>query len=175
MFSNPQKNLLQTGISKGTVVADLGCGAGYYSILVAYLVGKDGLVYAVDSNKDLISKVAKEAKEEGLKNVRAIVGNIEKNGGTNLANESVDLCLMTNVAFALENKKEAILEAKRIIKKKGRMLFIEWSDSFGGIGPHSDHVFKEDEAKKLFEEVGLDFVQNIDAGEHHYGLIYRKV
>ena len=118
---------------------------------------------------------AKEAKEEGLKNVRAIVGNIEKNGGTNLANESVDLCLMTNVAFALENKKEAILEAKRIIKKKGRMLFIEWSDSFGGIGPHSDHVFKEDEAKKLFEEVGLDFVQNIDAGEHHYGLIYRKV
>ena len=81
---------------------------------------------------------------------------------------------MANVAFVLEDKKGAILEAKRIAKTKGRILFIEWSDSFGGIGPHKDHVLSEADAKKLFEDDGLIFVQNIDAGEHHYGLIYRK-
>ena len=175
MFSNPQKNLLQTGISKGTVIADLGCGAGYYSILAGLMVGQDGLVYSIDINRDLISKVAKEAKEEGLKNVRTIVGNIEKKGGTSLADESVDLVIMANVAFAFENKKEAILEAKRIVKKKGRILFIEWSDSFGGIGPHKDHVFPESKALEIFLLEGLEMVQKIDAGEHHYGIIWRKV
>ncbi|MEI8338108.1 MAG: methyltransferase domain-containing protein [bacterium] len=175
MFSNPQKNLLQTGISKGTVIADLGCGVGYYSILAGYMVGDEGVVYAIDTNSDLISKVAKEAKDEGLKNIRPIVGNIEKKGGTSLADGSVDLVIMANVAFALENKKEAVVEAKRILKKKGRILFIEWSDSFGGVGPHKDHVFKESEAMEIFLLEKFEMVQKIDAGEHHYGIIWRKV
>ena len=174
MFSNPQKNLLQTGISKGTVVADLGCGVGYYSILAGYMVGTEGVVYSVDINPDFISKVAKEAKDEGLKNVRPIVGNIEKKGGTSLADESVDLVIMANVAFALENNKEAVIEAKRIVKKKGRILFIEWSDSFGGIGPHKEHVFKESEALEIFLLQGFEMAQKIEAGEHHYGIIWRK-
>ncbi|MFA6463845.1 MAG: class I SAM-dependent methyltransferase [Candidatus Paceibacterota bacterium] len=174
MFSNPQKILLQTGISKGTIIADLGCGVGYYSVLVAHMVGDQGLVYSIDINPDLISKTAKEAKDEGLKNIRPIVGDIEKKGGTSLADESVDLCLMTNAMFALENKKEAIEEAKRITKKKGRILFVEWSDSFGGIGPHSEHVFKESEALEMFLLAGFEMVQKIDAGEHHYGIIWRK-
>ena len=175
MFSNPQKNLLQTGISKGTVIADLGCGVGYYSILVANMVGDEGIVYSIDINPDFISKVSSEAKTEGLKNIRPIVGNIERKGGTSLADESVDLVIMTNVAFALENKKEAVQEVKRILKKKGRVLFIEWSDSFGGIGPHKDHVFKESEASEVFSTEGFEMVQKIEAGEHHYGIIWRKI
>lgn len=174
MFSNPQKNLLQTGISKGTVIADLGCGVGYYSLLVANMVGDEGIVYSIDINPDFISKVASEAKNEGLKNIRPVVGDIEKKGGTSLADESVDLVIMANVAFALENKKEAVAEVKRILKKKGRVLFIEWSDSFGGIGPHKDHVMPESKGLEVFLVAGFEMVQKIDAGEHHYGIIWRK-
>ena len=175
MFSNPQKNLLQTGISKGMVVADFGCGVGYYSILLGHMVGDGGVVYAIDINPDFISKIAKEAKAEDLKNIRPVHGDVEKKDGTSLADESVDLVIMANSIFSLENKKEAVLEAKRILRKKGRILFIEWSDSFGGIGPHKDHVFKESEGLEIFLVAGFEMVQKIDAGEHHYGIIWRKV
>ncbi len=174
MFSNPQKNLLQTGVGKAAVVADLGSGAGFYSIPAALMVGVDGIVYAIDINQDLLSKLKNEAKSQNIKNIRPIAGNIEKLGGTSLADDIADLTIISNTFFSLEDKNSAIKEAKRITKNKGRILFVEWNDNFAGIGPHKDHLFKEEDAKKLFEEAGLAVFQKIDAGDHHYGLILRK-
>ena len=57
---------------------------------------------------------------------------------------------MANVSFALKDKKEAVQEAKRILKRKEEYFLIEWSDSFGGIGPHKDHVFKEHKLWEFF-------------------------
>jgi len=66
------------------------------------------------------------------------------------------------------------LEIKRILKPGGRVLFVDWASSFGGIGPQSQHVFDEDMAKKLFEKHGFKEDSTIGAGAQHYGIIFRK-
>jgi hypothetical protein len=66
------------------------------------------------------------------------------------------------------------LEIKRILKPGGRVLFVDWASSFGGIGPQSQHVFDEDMAKKLFEKHGFKEDRTIGAGAQHYGIIFRK-
>jgi len=48
------------------------------------------------------------------------------------------------------------------------------SDSFNNIGPAKEHVISGQQARHLFEGAGFSFVRNIDAGEHHYGLIFKK-
>jgi hypothetical protein len=63
----------------------------------------------------------------------------------------------------------------RILKKKGRVLLVEWADSFAGMGPHRDHVVKQDDAKKIFIDAGFAYERDVKAGEHHYGLVFRKV
>ena len=45
------------GIKKGDVVLDFGCGAGYYTILAAKVVSKEGKVYTMDKDIESIHKL----------------------------------------------------------------------------------------------------------------------
>ena len=61
------------------------------------------------------------------------------------------------------------------LRKKGRILFVDWSDSFGGIGPRPEDIVSEENAKTLFEDAGFKLDSSFDAGAHHYGLIFKKI
>lgn len=174
MFSNPEKILVQLGLSEGMAVADFGAGAGYYAMLLAQKVGESGKVYAIDVHKDMVARLGRLAKEEGLSNLEVTWGDLESESGSQLQDASVDVVVIANTLFAVENKKALAIEAKRIVRKKGRILLVEWSDSFAGIGPHRDHVVPKEEAKKIFEEAHLTLDRELDeAGDHHYALVFR--
>lgn len=173
MFSDPKKNLDQFGLNPGTFVADLGSGAGHYTLAAAKAVGGEGRVYAVDVLKDMLQKIKDEAHKIHLSNIETLWGNIEKLGGTRLADGSVDAVLVCNTLFQLEHKNDFPLEVKRILRPAGRVLLIDWKESFRGMGPHTDHVVSESSAKAMFEKAGFTFERSIPAGAHHYGLIFR--
>ena len=174
MFSNPEKVLIQFGLSERMTVADFGAGIGFYAMRAAEKVGSDGKVYAIDIQKDLLSRLANEAEKAGLDNIETIYGDVEKQGNTSLADLSVDAVIIANTLFGMADKAGAAKEALRILKSKGRVLLVEWADSFAGIGPHRDHVVKKPIAKKIFTDVGFTFERFIESGEHHYGLVFRK-
>jgi len=44
---NPETILSEAGVKPGEVVADIGCGTGYFTIPLAKHVGKRGKVYAL--------------------------------------------------------------------------------------------------------------------------------
>ena len=174
MFSDPIKNIEQFELEKGNKVADLGSGSGFYSIEVAQIVGGDGRVYSVDVQKDLLQKIRNQAILKKLRNVEIIWGDMEKVGGTKLRAEMVDRVIISNTLFQIEHKEVAIEEAKRILRKNGRLLLVDWADSFGGLGPQPKDVLDKDSAEKLFLKHGFVFEREISAGEHHYGLIFKK-
>jgi SAM-dependent methyltransferase len=86
----------------------------------------------------------------------------------------VDVVIVANVMFQLDNKIGLADETLRILKPGGRILIVDWTDSYGGMGPSSNMVFTQQMAKELFESKGFIFVTGIIAGDHHYGLIFRK-
>lgn len=174
-FSDPKKNIDQCGIQAGMIIADLGAGSGFYTLEAAKALGSTGKVYAVDAQKDLLSRIKNNATKEGLYNVEVIWGDIEKLGGTNIKDNSIDLIMVCNVLFQLTDKKGVAAEIKRILASGGRVLVVDWTDSFGGIGPHKDHVFPKESAEDLFEGNGFSKDREIQAGGHHYGFIYKKL
>lgn len=175
MFSDPAKNIQSAGIQAGMAIADLGAGSGFYSLAAAKALMSTGIVYAVDAQKDLLSKIKNNAVREGLYNVEVIWGDIEKLGGTHLRDASVDLALVCNVLFQVEDKKGLLAEVKRILNPGGRVMVVDWTDSFGGIGPHRDAIVKKEAAMDLFEHNGFHLDREITAGQHHYGMIYKKL
>lgn len=174
MFSNPEKILIQFGVSPGLYVADFGAGNGYYVRLLSELVGDTGKVYAIDVHRDMVRKIAKSASDQGLDNVEAIWSDLEKEHGSTLPDASVDVVVIANTLFSLEDKKSVLSEAFRVLRRKGRILLVEWADSYAGIGPHRDHVVAKSEAEKMFRDAGFEFDKDIEAGEHHYGMVWRK-
>jgi ubiquinone/menaquinone biosynthesis C-methylase UbiE len=173
MFSNPEQNIEKVHIDPGMKVADLGSGAGHYSIAAAKLVGPSGNVYAVDVQKELLEKLKMESLQEGIANIELIWADLDEPNGTKLADNLVDRVIIANVMFQVEDKDVLLQEAKRILKPKGKILFIDWSDSFGGLGPQSSDIVRADVARTMFESEGFEFEKDIEAGDHHYGLIFK--
>ncbi len=174
VFSNPQKIIEEFGLELGMKVADLGSGSGFYSMEAARAVGSQGKVYAVDVQQDLLSKLKENASSEGLECIEIVWGDAEKIGGTRLKESFVDRVLATNILFQVDDKDALATEVWRILKPGGKLLVVDWTDSFGGLGPQSSQVFPADEAKKLFSGKNFSHLKDISAGEHHYGVIFKK-
>jgi len=174
MFSDPRRNVEQFGLSDGRIVADLGAGSGFYTMEAARAVAPSGRVFAIDVQKDLLERVKKEAQKNHITNVDIVTGDVEKLGGTRLREGSLDAAIASNILFMLEDKKTFFIEASRILKPGGKLLLIDWSASFSQMGPHPDHVVYKDAAQKLALAAGFSFEREINAGSHHYGIIFRK-
>ena len=174
MFSDPERNIEQLGLSDGNVVVDLGSGSGFYALAAAKAVAPMGKVYAIDVQRDLLDRLKKDAQRMHIRNIDIITGNLENLGGSKLRDESVNVVLISNTLFMVENKEVLIMEAKRILKKNGRLFIVDWSGSFGQMGPHAGHVVYKDDAMKLAQGGGFSFDREISAGAHHYGMIFHK-
>ncbi|MDE1874495.1 MAG: methyltransferase domain-containing protein [Patescibacteria group bacterium] len=174
MFSDPQHNIEQFGLSDGAIVADLGAGSGFYAIAAAKAVAPRGKVYAVDVKRDLLERLKREAVREHIHNIEILAGDLEKLGGSKIRESSCDVCIASNILFMIEDKKSFFLEARRILKGGGRLFLIDWSASFSQMGPHPDHVVYKDAARELCRQAGFEFEREVNAGSHHYGIIFRK-
>ncbi len=158
----------------GMHVADLGAGSGGYALPAAQAVGPRGRVYAIEVQKDLVARMANIARTQA-RNVEVVWGDVERLGGTKLADRSIDACIAANLLFLLEDRHAFVDEMRRILKLMGKALVIDWSGSFDGTGPHPDHVMTLEEARMLFERAGFVSDKIIDVGAHHWGLICRRV
>ena len=173
-FLQPSKVLEAVGLSEGMSVADLGSGSGFFTRAAARAVGPTGVVWAVDLQGDLLTRTKNLSLGEGLHNVEIIRGDIEAPKGSHLPEAKFDVVLLSNILFSLEDKLAAVAETERLLCPGGRGVIIDWSDSFDGMGPHPDHVYTADAARRLFEERGLIYSHNIPAGAYHWGFVVRK-
>jgi len=175
MFSDPKKNIDQFHLGEGMKVADLGAGAGSYSFVAAKKVGDIGTVYAVEVQKELLQNIKNGAQAEGLGNIEVLWGDIEEYGGTKIGDSAVDAVILSNILFQVDDVKGTLTETKRILRNGGKVLVVDWSDSYGGLGPQESDVITIDKMKHLFGDEGFMFDREIQAGEHHYGLVFTKL
>lgn len=174
-FAHPRQNVAALGIQSGMRVADFGAGSGAYALLIAERLGGTGAVYAIDVQRDLLRRIHNEALRQGYKNVEVIWADLEVPRASKLADSSIDLVLISNLLFQIPDKAPVLREARRIVKPAGRVALIDWTESFGGIGPIEEDVVKKETALELSRKAGLDLEREFAAGAHHYGLLVRPV
>lgn len=156
------------------IIADFGAGSGAYVHLIAERLAHAGHVYAIDVQQDLLRRIKNEAHKRGYTNVETVWGDLERPNGSKIASDHVDRVLISNLLFQLEDKDAPMREAYRILKPNGLLAIVDWSESFGGIGPQKGDVVKKDVAKRHLHDAGFELVNEFEAGAHHYGLIAKK-
>jgi len=173
-FANPQAIVDQLEINVGMAVADFGCGAGFFSLPIAKKVGDEGKVYALDVLPDKLESVESQAKTLNLNNIITQRVNLEVLGGSKLEAESVDWVIMKDILFQNKGKDKILAEAKRILKKGGQTLVIEWNKEDTNIGPEKElRIFKET-IVELARKNDWTINKEIEVGTFHYGLILKK-
>jgi ubiquinone/menaquinone biosynthesis C-methylase UbiE len=161
-------------IKEGDVVADFGTGSGHYLKALSMRVGS-GKVYACEIQKALVEKISTYVHAQQLLNIYPLWCDLEEPNDLKIVTDSVDVGVLVNTLFQIEHKETAIKEMSRTIHLGGRLIIIDWTDSFGGLGPAPDHVITAPTTTALCESLGFVLEQEFPAGGHHYGLVFRKV
>lgn len=174
-FAHPRRNVGALGIEPGMAVADFGSGSGAYVLPIAERLLGSGHVYAIDVQRDLLRRIKNDAGKRGFKNVEVIWADLERSRASKIADQKLDLVLVSNLLFQVEHKATVLAEAWRILKPSGHLAVIDWMDSFGGMGPIKQDVVAKEKALALARDAGFELQREFDAGAHHYGLLFRLV
>ena len=118
LTDNPNKYC--SYVTEGQVVADLGCGPGYYTLPLAESVGPEGKVYAVDSDEKAIRALEKKASSHGYHNIEAHA--TSASDLSFIEDGSVDFVLACDMlcSMAPRYRESAVNEIKRILKPTGK-------------------------------------------------------
>lgn len=167
-FLNPSKVLDTLDLKENFIVADFGSGSGGWVIPLAKKL-EEGKVYAIDILEEPLSALRAKIKLEKILNVEPIRADVEKT--SKLFDNSCDLVLMTNLLFEVEDKKKVMEEGKRVLKKGGKILVVDWKKD-APFGP-KEKVLPE-EVKKIAKELGLRLEKEFETGIYHWGLMFEK-
>ena len=100
-------------------VADLGAGEGTLSQLLAKNARK---VIAIDNSPKMVEFGSQLAKKHGFKNLEYRLGDIED---PPIANNSVDLAILSQALHHAIHPQEAVVAAHRILKRGGRLVILD--------------------------------------------------
>ena len=162
-------------LREGDIVADFGAGSGFFLPALAKVVTDKGKVYACEIQKQLVEKLGEQSRLQGLDNVYPVWCDLEEDGGIKIANGELDAAILVNTLFQIEDKETSAKEMARTLRSGAKFFVIDWTESFAGMGPQPDHVISAKDATNLFESIGLVLDREFPAGDHHYGLAFRKV
>jgi len=173
---DPMKLAKVLGVTAGMSVADFGCGGnGHFIYPLAQLVGREGMVYAVDIRKEVLSAVEMRAKQYRFYQVEPRWANLEKAGSTKIANDSLDAVLIINVLFQNSSPEKILQEAKRVLKVGGKLLVVDWKYESSSFGPPLTRRLDQERVTEKAEKLGLSLERSFLAGPKHYGIIFKKV
>ena len=105
-------------LQSGETVLDIGCGAGFDSLIAARQVGKTGRVISVDMTPAMLDKAAAGAQEAGIANIEFRQGLAE---ALPVDDASIDVVISNGVINLCPDKLAVTQEIYRVLKPGGRI------------------------------------------------------
>lgn len=131
--NKPDEILEALELQQGQRVADIGAGGGYFSMRFAEAVGKDGRVFAIDTNPKFLEFIKNSAKEKGLNSIETV---LTTEDNPTLPEKSIDLIFMRNVCHHLPNRVEYLRKLKSALKPERRIAIIDYKAGGGRFSFH---------------------------------------
>ncbi len=109
-------------IREGEASLDIGCGVGIDTIVAGIMVGPTGRAVGVEMTPEMLVQARENARMMGLENV-----SFEEASAEDLPFEdgSFDVVISNGVFNLIADKLEALKEAFRVLKPKGRLMLAD--------------------------------------------------
>jgi predicted methyltransferase len=131
-WQQPDQIMDALAIADGSRVADIGAGAGWFTIRLARRVGPNGKVYSQDIQRQMLEAIRRRVTREGLTNVETRLGS----GSTpNLPDEPLDAVLVVDVYPEVDDRVGLLRNLTEALKPGGRIGIVNYKPGRGGPGP----------------------------------------
>ncbi len=171
-WQDPEEVLDRLRLQEGYVVADIGAGAGYFTIPLAKKVGPEGLVYAEEIQQALVDYLEKKVETLGITNVKIVLG---KPTDTTLPRNTLDLALLVNTYHQIRQPQLLLVNIRQILKSSGKLVIIDWRpEREAPVGPPKEYKVSEYTVIKEAKDAGFQLFERHTYMPYHYFLIFRK-
>jgi ubiquinone/menaquinone biosynthesis C-methylase UbiE len=153
-FLNPSSLIAQTGLAQGQVVADLGCGSGFYSLPAAQMVGSSGKIFAVDVMESALAATVSTANQFGLKNIKIVKADLEK-PLMDIPQNFCDLVILGNILHQIKEQEMLLKNAYKILKTGAKLLAIEWTQASIPFGPKAESRIDKEKLEATLTQMGF--------------------
>jgi ubiquinone/menaquinone biosynthesis C-methylase UbiE len=171
LWQRPDQIMDAMGIADASVVADIGAGSGWFTIRLARRVGPQGLVYAEDVQKEMLTAISRRVGREGLANVRPVLG---LKNDPRLPPQSLDAALVVDAYHEIENRVAVLSSLARSLKPQGRIGVVDFKLDGTGPGPSAEERVSPDVVVRDAREAGLRLIRNEPFLPYQYFLIFGK-
>jgi arsenite methyltransferase len=132
-WQRPDQIMDALGVADASMVADVGAGAGWFTVRLARRVGPNGVVYAQDVQQEMLAAITRRVRGEGLTNVRPVLG---KGSDPHLPRGKLDAILMVGVYHEIDDRVTMLQNLAAALKPQGRLGVVEFRlNGGGGPGP----------------------------------------
>ena len=121
-WQHPDLVMDALGIKPGSVVADVGCGRGYFTFHLAQRVGRQGKVYAEDLKSDELTEIRHEAKEKGVTQIETVDGAADD---PSLPEGALDAVLVVDAFHEMHHYNAMLAGIYKALKPGGLLALID--------------------------------------------------
>jgi len=178
-WQRPEEVMDELGIKRGSVVADVGCGSGYFVFHLASRVGPGGKVYAEDVDSGVLRKLQARAHHDHLTQVEIIQGTPDD---PFLPAGKLDSILVVNAYHEMKDYDAMLRAMSRALKPGGLLAIIDHEATPGQ--PRSEyqesHRIPEAMVREDLARNGFRFLRSArgftstDSGKVYFFLIFEK-
>jgi ubiquinone/menaquinone biosynthesis C-methylase UbiE len=163
--------LREVGLVQGMIFVDMGCGAGFFTIPAAEIVGEGGKVYAIDADPASIEKVGEKASSKELENIVLKAAKAEE---TILFDAKADIIFFANAFHDFEDKAKVLAHSRRMLKEGGKIVDLDWKRVNTIHGPPLWKRLTEEDAEGLIYDAGFTVTLAKSCGKQHYLIVGKK-
>jgi ubiquinone/menaquinone biosynthesis C-methylase UbiE len=133
-WQKPEQIMDVLHLADGSKVADIGAGAGWFTIHLARRVGPRGVVYSQDVQPQMIEAIRRRVSREGLQNVQTRLG---VGSDPNLPVAGLDAIVVVDAyqEVEVEDRVKFLQNLARALKPNGLIGVVNWNPGRGGPGP----------------------------------------
>jgi len=167
---NTSKLLSNLNIQASDTIADIGAGSGYHVFQMAPVV-KNGLIYAVDIQDEMLAELRRKKESGKLKNIEVIKGSEQH---VNLPKNSVSKVLMVDVYHEFDYPYEMIVSIKKALHPDGKIYLIEYRGEDTSVPIKKLHKMTEKQAVKEMKAAGMKLEKNFDNLPWQHCMVFVK-
>ena len=169
-YQKPHEVMMALGFKDGERIADIGAGAGYFSLRFASHVGAAGRVYAVDINPAMIIHLNERIRQAGLDNVRTILALPDD---PLLPDASVDRFFICETWHHIEDHVHYLDLMKKMLKPGGQVVVIDFQKKPLPVGPPDEMKVSRDDVVREFQQHGYRLASEPDILPYQYFLVFQ--
>ena len=158
-------------IARGSTVADIGAGSGYFTLRLARAVGNTGTVYATDIQPGMLELLQKNLARTKLTNVIPVLGTVDD---PKLPAGSLDLALMVDVYHEFSQPQLMLQRIRDALKPGGRLALIEYRAEDPDVPILPDHKMTKAQVKLEVEHEGFKQTRVYDDLPRQHLIVFTK-